>query len=85
MPPMTSGKCGNVSGFAASDTRAGMCNGSDRYAYRIVLIQSFRLIPNSIKSVEHLLIYDCIHLTENFQSQLKRASRTSKFEVSFHI
>ena len=49
MPPMTSGECGNVSGFAASDTRAGMCNGSDRYAYRIVLIQSFRLIPNSIK------------------------------------
>ena len=44
LSPMNSGKCGNVSGFAAPDTRAGMHNGSDRYAHRVVLIQSFRLI-----------------------------------------
>ena len=59
---MTSGKCSSVSGFAATNTRAGMFSGSDRYAYRIVLIQSFRSISNLLKSVEYWLIYDYINI-----------------------
>ena len=71
-------------GFAAPDTRAGMYNGSDRCAHRIVLSQSFRLIPSLLKSVEHSLISDYIHLTENFQSQLKRALATVQTCSIFH-